>query len=171
MPVRRSTLPEGSREGSPDSTKIMGPLDLIKTLPLTHPWMRRGHQAVIKITLCRLLNTMIILGVGTGKFILPCKVILYHQPFWTGSGISHLLDRVPGDVHPSVSSWFFYEDYVTPLARRLFSFVVELMPHVWRGLKRSLFLMIGLTVLLPSVLPLPDLDPIVASFILRTSRP
>ncbi|KAF9502621.1 hypothetical protein BS47DRAFT_1177793 [Hydnum rufescens UP504] len=77
----------------------------------------------------------------------------------------------PGDVHPSVSSWFFYEDYVTPLARRLFSFVVELMPHVWRGLKRSLFLMIGLTVLLPSVLPLPDLDPIVASFILRTSRP
>ncbi|KAF9515643.1 hypothetical protein BS47DRAFT_774673 [Hydnum rufescens UP504] len=108
----------------------MRPLFLIITPPLIDPRMSgSGHPPVIKITLYRLLNTMIILGVGTAKFILAMQ----------GHSISPtILDWVLGslyvvvtywigfleDVRPPVWPWLFSEVRMMPLVRKLFSMVM-----------------------------------------------
>jgi hypothetical protein len=60
--------------------------------------------------------------------------------------ISTMVDPVPStywigfldDARSSVWSWFFYEDYVTPHARRWFSFVVELVRIPWEHLSEGI---------------------------------
>jgi len=117
-------------------------------MPVCEAWTKRsvisvsGHPPVIKVTLYRLLNTTIVLGVGTGKFILAMQ----------GHSISPtILDWVFGalyvvvtywigfleGVRPPVWPWFFSEDYVTPCARRLFSLVVEFCRRRWESLKKN----------------------------------
>ncbi|KAF9515641.1 hypothetical protein BS47DRAFT_1391477 [Hydnum rufescens UP504] len=102
----------------------------------------RGHPPVIKITLYRLLNAMIILGVGTRKFILAMQGHSISPTIldWVLGSlyVVHLLDWVPGRYRPPVWSWFFSDDHVTPLARRLFSMVVEAMRHRWEDIKTYL---------------------------------
>ncbi|KAF9515639.1 hypothetical protein BS47DRAFT_774455 [Hydnum rufescens UP504] len=133
-----------------------------------------GHPAVVKITLYRLLNTTIILGVGTAKFALGMQ----------GHSISPtILDWVLGslylvvtywigfleDVRPPVWPWFFFEDYVTPRARRWLSLAVEAVRSKWEDMKkwRRLLLRVGgpavvlLIVFFPYFLFSLDLSPIV----------
>ncbi|KAF9515637.1 hypothetical protein BS47DRAFT_774400 [Hydnum rufescens UP504] len=189
MPVRRSSLTEQDHLDivAPPQAHLVQPsistsglqnnkLSISHRNPTTGVSLdEQGHPPVIKITLYRLLNTMIILGVGIGKFILAMQGHSISPTIldWVFGSLYVMLTYWIGfveDVRPSVWPWFFHEDCVTPCARRGLSLVIELMHHVWRGLKRNWkrelvgFLLIGLSVFLPYLLPLPDLSPIASLF-------